>query len=258
MPTFKELWNFAIEDFFTSTAIYVIVVVPFFLVFWVTFKNYFSKRRIQVKKRSNPQLIRKEIFYSFTTLVIFTVIDVIIYLAQKNGYTRLYENVEEYGWVYLIFSTLYVILLHDAWFYWAHRFMHHPKVYKLVHKIHHESTDPSPFTAFSFHPLEAVIESTAFITFAFIFPLHLFALLSWQMIQMILNVIAHLGYEIFPKGFNTHWLYRWKAPSTHHNMHHERFNGNYGFYFTWWDKWMGTEMKNYNETFNKVHERIAR
>ena len=121
----------------------------------------------------------------------------------------------------------------------------------MVHKIHLDSIDPSLFTASSFHPLEAVIESSAFITFAFVFPLHLVALLGWQMIQMVLNVITHLGYEIY-----THWFYRWKAPSTHYNMHHERFHGNYGFYFTWWDKWMGTEIKNYHETFNKVQERI--
>ena len=81
-------------------------------------------------------------------------------------------------------------------------------------------------------------------------------MLGWQLIQMILNVIGHLGYEIYPKGFNTHWLFRWKTPSTHHNMHHMKFNGNYGLYFTWWDRIFKTEFKDYNETYEKVQTRI--
>jgi lathosterol oxidase len=32
-------------------------------------------------------------------------------------------------------------------------------------------------------------------------------------------------------------------------MHHEKAGGNFGFYFTWWDKWMGTEHSNYEERF---------
>jgi sterol desaturase/sphingolipid hydroxylase (fatty acid hydroxylase superfamily) len=38
-----------------------------------------------------------------------------------------------------------------------------------------------------------------------------------------------------------------KTTSTHHNMHHQLFNGNYALYFTWWDKWMGTEFKDYEK-----------
>jgi sterol desaturase/sphingolipid hydroxylase (fatty acid hydroxylase superfamily) len=148
-------------------------------------------------------------------------------------------------------------LLHDAWFFFTHRLMHHPKLFKHVHSVHHRSTDPSPFAAFSFHPLEAIIEASVYVVFAFLFPVHLLALLGWQLLQMVLNVIGHLGYEIYPKGFNTHWLFRWKTPSTHHNMHHAKFNGNYGLYFTWWDKLFKTEFKDYNETYEKLQERIS-
>ena len=39
---------------------------------------------------------------------------------------------------------------------------------------------------------------------------------------------------------------------THHDMHHESARGNYGFYFTWWDRWMGTEHKDYETRFENV------
>jgi sterol desaturase/sphingolipid hydroxylase (fatty acid hydroxylase superfamily) len=38
-------------------------------------------------------------------------------------------------------------------------------------------------------------------------------------------------------------------------MHHQLFNGNYALYFTWWDKWMGTEFKDYETRHEKIFER---
>ncbi len=257
MQQLKELFAYGFWDFITNTLIYSAVVLPFFLVFWVFLKPKFQNRRIQEKQRSTPPIIRQEIKNSIITILIFAIIDVALYVAQLNGYTQIYDNVNDYGWGYFVFSILLMILLHDAWFFFTHRLMHHPKLFKYIHKIHHQSTDPSPFAAFSFHPLEAIVEAGAYIIFSFLFPVHLFALFGWQFFQMTLNVIGHLGYEIYPKGFNTHWLFRWKTPSTHHNMHHSKFNGNYGLYFTWWDKIFKTEFNDYNETYEKVQNRIA-
>ena len=190
------------------------------------------------------------------SLFIFTVIDALIYLAQLKGYTKLYTNVDQYGWPYLVCSVLIIIFLHDALFYFLHRFMHHPKIYNYVHKVHHQSTDPSPFAAFSFHPLEALCEASIYVIFAFLLPVHMAALWAWQIIQVTLNVIAHLGYEIYPENFNRHWLFKFKTPSTHHNMHHAKVHGNYGLYFTWLDKLFKTEFKDYNQTYDAIQERV--
>ncbi len=35
-------------------------------------------------------------------------------------------------------------VIEDTWHYFAHRLLHHPKLYKHVHKFHH--TVPAPFT----------------------------------------------------------------------------------------------------------------
>lgn len=257
MSPFKELFVYGIGDFLTNTIIYVAVVVPFFLTFWVFFRSKFQNRRIQEKKRSTKPIIRQEIYHSIVTILIFAIIDVALYIAQLKGYKKIYDKIDEYGWTYLLFSILLMVLLHDAWFFFTHRLMHHPKLFKYIHKVHHQSTDPSPFAAFSFHPLEAIVEAGAFIIFSFLFPVHLYALLGWQLIQMILNVIGHLGYEIYPKGFNSHWLFRWKTPSMHHNMHHSKYTGNYGLYFTWCDRVFNTEFKDYHPTYEKIQKKIS-
>jgi Delta7-sterol 5-desaturase len=51
-------------------------------------------------------------------------------------------------------------------------------------------------------------------------------------------------------------LTRWINTTTHHDLHHSGgFNHNYGLYFTWWDKWMGTEHPHYAERFHTVVSR---
>ena len=35
-------------------------------------------------------------------------------------------------------------------------------------------------------------------------------------------------------------------------MHHQYFKGNYGLYFTWWDRVMKTMHRDYDERFEQV------
>ncbi|MEM9502296.1 MAG: sterol desaturase family protein, partial [Pseudomonadota bacterium] len=73
-------------------------------------------------------------------------------------------------------------------------------------------------------------------------------LFLWHMI--IRNVMAHAGHELFPAGWVDNPLTDWISTTTHHDLHHSDRH-NYGFYFTWWDRWMGTEHPRYKEEFRK-------
>jgi sterol desaturase/sphingolipid hydroxylase (fatty acid hydroxylase superfamily) len=84
-------------------------------------------------------------------------------------------------------------------------------------------------------------------------PIYWPVLFLWQTLDLINNVLAHMGYEVYPKSWIKIPLIKYKTASTHHNMHHEQFNGNYGLYFTFWDKLMGTEVKDYSKRFYEIH-----
>lgn len=252
-----ELLNYSIWDYSINVILTALFAIPLFVVFYVVYKDKFKNRRIQFNRRT-PLRVKREIRNSVISLFVFTCVDTVIYLAQLKGYTKIYTDVNQYGWLYLAFSVVFIILFHDTYLYFIHRAMHLPFLYNRVHKVHHESIDPSPFAAFSFHPFEAVMEASVYVCLAFLLPVHLIALTVWQVVQISMAVIAHMGYEIYPKNFNKHWLFKYKTPATHHNMHHAKFNGNYGLYFTWWDKFFGTEFKDYHQTFDAVHERISK
>jgi Delta7-sterol 5-desaturase len=56
------------------------------------------------------------------------------------------------------------------------------------------------------------------------------------------------GAELHHAGFADHWFWGLFTTATHHDLHHSGgFGSNYGLYFTWWDRMMGTEHPRYRE-----------
>ncbi len=233
---------------------YFIAASIAYLLFWVIGKKRWRHRIIQ-NKRPTAKRMWTEFKYSLSTVIIFALVGSSIVQAKIAGYTLIYNNISERGWWWFFTSILLIILLHDAWFYWAHRLMHHPKLFKHVHLVHHQSTNPSPWAAYSFHPLEAIIEASIFPVVVFTIPAHPFALLTFLIYMITRNVLGHLGIEIFPRWFVSSKWFNWHTTVTHHDLHHRDFNQNYGLYFTWWDRWMGTEHQHYQEEFEEVTSR---
>ncbi|MEM6723972.1 MAG: sterol desaturase family protein, partial [Bacteroidota bacterium] len=109
-----------------------------------------------------------------------------------------------------------------------------------------------PWTAYAFHPLEAVVEVGIIPLLAFTLPLHHGSFTAFFLFQIFYNVYGHLGFELYPKGFNTTWIGRWINTSVAHNLHHKKFTGNYGLYFLFWDRLMGTLREEYDEVFEST------
>jgi len=233
---------------------YIFFAGSLYLVFYIWKRRDWFKFKIQQKFPKNKDIMR-EVGYSFLSLSIFVVVGSILFVLRKNGYTQVYTNFSDYGVGYFIFSILVFIVLHDTYFYWTHRFMHWKKIYPYVHKIHHKSVNPTPWAAFAFHPLEAVVEVGILPVMLFLMPLHPFAILAFILYQSGMNVVGHLGFEMFPDGFASGKITKWHNTSTHHNMHHKHVTCNYGLYFNFWDRVMGTNHERYETEFDHVRER---
>ena len=234
----------------TITLRYFLIAGLAFLLFYILFKTPFQKRRIQAKFPKISDYGR-DITYSIITLMIFATMATIVF-AVLFPYTNMYRNVQEFGiWYYWLTFPL-MFLIHDTYFYWMHRLMHAPRLFKYVHLVHHKSTNPSPWTSYAFHPLEAIIEAGIIPLIAFTLPVHPSALVLFLLLQFIYNVYGHLGYELYPKNFHKNRFGRWINTGTAHNLHHKHFTGNYGLYFLIWDRLMGTLRENYDEVYEKV------
>lgn len=233
---------------------YFIAASTAYVVFWILFKKQWQHRVIQNKPLRSRQM-RSEFAYSLSTVVIFACIGWGIVSLKRAGYTLIYKDFDKYGTVWFFTSIVLMILLHDAYFYWTHRLMHHPRIFRHVHLVHHHSTNPSPWAAYAFHPFEAVVEAGIFVLIVFTIPAYPLALISFLLYMITRNVLGHLGIEFLPKGFLKNRWVNWHTSTTHHDMHHKHFEHNYGLYFTWWDRWCGTEHPKYETTFDEVTAR---
>ncbi len=216
--------------------------VRYLLVAGLAFAAWYARRAPRKLQPAMPRAaqIRREIVYSIAAIVIFGVINVIIFGYGIAPHTQLYWNVAEHGWVYFWLSIPLMILLHDAWFYWTHRLMHARVLFRAFHGVHHLSRNPTPWAAYAFHPYESVVEALGVVLIFFVMPCHPLALLIFQTISTLINVYGHLGYELYPREWPAHWLGRWINTSVAHNAHHDKARHNFGFYFLFWDRWMGT------------------
>lgn len=221
-----------------------------FLIYFI-FKNKNNRYKIQSLLHSWKD-VRREVKYSISSLLIFSILAFALSWLTRNGYTQVYKEVEEYGNTYWYLSIFLAIVIHDAHFYWTHRLLHTRWLMRKVHQTHHLSHDPTLWAAFAFHPIEAIINFSIFYVLAFAIPLHQYIFFYFFFFNSANNIIAHCGFEIFPKNFTTHWLGKWITTSTHHNMHHKLGKGNYGLYFTWLDYVFNTNHPDYHQQYDQI------
>ncbi len=255
------LGNLSFMKFSLATLLFVtffvIVARQFFLAglfqlwFYKLRKNKWMTRRLGKKDLSQTQFLR-EIKWSLITSFIFAVVGVLTYILWQNGYTKLYIPFHQYPFWYLPFSLLTAMFLHETYYYWLHRWMHIPSVFKVLHKVHHDSNTTSAWTSFSFHPLEGFLQAMILPLTLFILPMNIYIVLFQLILMTFSSIINHLEVETYPRNFHKHFIGKWIIGATHHSLHHKQFKYNYGLYFTFWDKWKKTESPMFNKTFESV------
>lgn len=187
------------------------------------------------------QMVR-EIKWSLASAAIYGVpAGIVAWSWNTLGWTRIYTAVDTYPLWYLPLSVLLYLFAHDTWFYWTHRWMHRPRAFRLAHAVHHASRPPTAWAAMSFHPLEALTGAVVIPALVFVIPIHAAMLGLVLMIMTVMGVTNHMGWEIFPRWLVHSRLGNWLITASHHQLHHERYNCNYGLYFRFWDRLCNTD-----------------
>ena len=232
---------------------FLIAGIPF-LIFYRLYPNSFVANKIQTRWAKNKDFLR-EVRHSMVTTLIIVAVAFAILFSPLREWTSFYTELSDFPLWWIPLSVVIALVLHDSYFYWLHRVMHHPILYSKVHLVHHKSTNPSPFTSYSFHFLEAVLEAMIAPIVLFLLPMHPLSLLLFTVTAFSINVYGHLGFEIAPKWFRNSIFFEFVNTSVHHNLHHEKFKGNYGLYFRIWDRLMNTENPDYVKQYDLIQER---
>ena len=178
---------------------YIIAAGIAFMLFYVIFRNQRIFKKIQTKFPKHTDYFR-DLTYSLVTIAIFTVIAHWSFVTLRTSNILIYDLEAKSGWYWLM-TVVPIFIIHDFYFYWAHRLMHHPKIFRTVHKVHHLSTNPSPWTAYAFHPFEAVIETLIIPILVFTVPTHPWIIVLFMIFRSFIMSMVISDLRYFPEGF---------------------------------------------------------
>lgn len=237
---------------FGITAIrYIIIAGGAFLIFYKLFPRHVARLKIQKRQAKKADFLR-EAGYSLLSSLVFAVIATLVLYTSFVHHTLVYHHLHGYPLWWIPVSAVLALVVHDTYFYWMHRLLHHKRLYRHTHLAHHKSINPSPLASYSFHLLEAVAEGGIILVVSMVLPMHPLSMMLFIVSGFVINVYGHLGYELMPRGFRHSFLFGILNTSVHHNLHHSRFKGNYGLYFRIWDRLMGTEHPDYVKDYDRV------
>eukprot|EP01128_Nolandella_sp_AFSM9_P011596 TRINITY_DN838_c0_g1_i1.p1 TRINITY_DN838_c0_g1~~TRINITY_DN838_c0_g1_i1.p1 ORF type:complete len:293 (+),score=45.59 TRINITY_DN838_c0_g1_i1:266-1144(+) len=192
----------------------------------------------QTLKQNLDDQISVETGIAFRNLPIMAIFFVPFLYGTIHGYSRMYYNVDDYGWGYLLASIPFFFFFTDFMIYWNHRILHQGLIYKYIHKPHHTYRFTTPYSSHAFHFLDGWGQGVPYYIFCFLFPFHhVLFMASFIFVNMwtisIHDQIDFTGQLDFVNS------------TDHHTVHHVDFNYNYGQYFTLWDRLGGSYKTSY-------------
>tara|TARA_B100000965_G_scaffold384122_1_gene384028 strand:- start:47 stop:781 length:735 start_codon:yes stop_codon:yes gene_type:complete len=233
---------------YTISIIVFCNILGFFISLVSIHSDYLQKYRIQKRK------IKASTFYNRLPLIFFNIF--LLLFVSSLGlyylYPILFEQTLSFHFSTMLIQLLIILLIDDLYFYFLHSWMHKNKyVLNKIHRIHHKAISPFALEYIYVHPLEWImgyfgpfiaifIISFCFGDFGYVSQgVSILAFWFYQLIRNIHELDVHSGF----RSFFSKWIPFW-GESEHHDMHHEKLNGNYATTFTIWDRIFNTKINN--------------
>lgn len=164
---------------------------------------------------------------------IWTAYELLLLWGYANGYASMINPSENpVGFVAVFFL---VPLIHEVGFYFAHRLLHWPPLYRVAHKLHHRNVNPIPWSGLSMHPIEHIIYFSTILLFFFI-PSHPIHMINLASRLGLAPAQGHTGFDRVVVGEETAMDASYYA----HYLHHRYHEVNYADGMVPLDKWFGS------------------
>jgi len=214
--------------------------------------NLFPSIRIDFSKPPSAELVKTTLIKSAINIFIDPVIWYIIFPL----YSEIDISVENVPSIFtILWQFVFNLTVIDTVFYWVHRGLHDLRIYKYVHKRHHDYKSVIALSAEYAHPVEVVVSNV----FPFLLApwllmkfsnYHVVSFAIYVFLRLWETIEAHSGYEF---KYSPMTFFRFGGGNTFHDYHHTHNIGNYGLY-PFWDKIMGTD-KYYTKWLSEREEK---
>lgn len=178
--------------------------------------------------------VRQEIFRSMLSILVFSIQAIPIPWLIKKGYFAVeFDN----AW-HCLWEIPLLFIWNEVHFYGVHWLLHRKWLFKNVHYVHHQAKEPTVFSVFSFHWVEAFLLGTVIFVPLALHQFHILSILSLPIMSIALNLLGHCNHEFDSNKNHKHpsrFVFR-------HTMHHKWSQGNFGFMLPFFDRLFKTAL----------------
>ena len=240
IPLIESSWRVVVENFSEfqlKTILTFIVHESFYWFSYIPFLiadriPFFRRWKIQPKQENDSAVhsncIRRLLVNHF--FLVLPIIMVTHPIFDLMGAKHSVESIPPLETI--IFQIVIFFIIEDFVFYWGHRALHTPWLYKNVHSIHHHHAAPFGLAAEYAHPFEVCFLGFATLAGPMLFGPHLLTLYTYLALRCCQTVECHSGYD-FPWSINR-WMPLYGG-AEFHDHHHRIHSGNYASTFIWMD-----------------------
>jgi len=172
--------------------------------------------------------LRDELLLSAASILVFALQAVLLVWLLRRGLIDI--SWQRSAW-HLAWELPVLYLWNEIHFLAVHRLLHWRPLYRAVHVWHHRSVVTTPFSAYSFHPVESFLLGAVLPLALLAHAFSPWALLGLTLMSLLLNVSGHLPHERLRSPFAFAG-----AHSRFHNRHHREFRVHYSFSLPFLDR----------------------
>jgi lathosterol oxidase len=167
-------------------------MILYFVGSTISYRCVYDKRAMHHPKFLRNQL-SMEIRQAVSAMPVMAALTTPFFVAEVRGYTKLYDLVSEAPHpLYTLIQFPFFLAFTDCCIYWIHRALHHPLLYKRLHKPHHKWIVPTPYASYAFHPVDGWSQSVPYHIFPFLFPLQKVAYIGLFVFVTIWTVLIRM------------------------------------------------------------------
>lgn len=258
-PTADEMKNLSfdwIASIWLRNLIIMLSVAGLLHLYFYTFRKQGSdlKYEEQGQKRDSKvhnfgnQVLDNMFWTLGSGVLIWSAYEVLYFWLSANGHLPMLVIVDNPVW----FVAMFVLILiwSSMHFYWIHRWLHWPPLYRVAHALHHRNVNIGPWSGISMHPIEHVLYFSSFLIHFVVLshPLHF---LFHAYYNSIGASASHCGFE----GLQVGGKKRVDLGNFFHQLHHKHIKCNYGTIEMPWDRWFGSFHDGTDEATKRVRKR---
>jgi len=178
--------------------------------------------------------VRDNMFWTVASgITLWTAMQALVFCAMANGLAPKAFFPSNPAWFALWFVL--IPIWSSLHFYWIHRLLHWPPLYRIAHALHHRNINVGPWSGISMHPVEHLLFYTNFLIH-FIVPSHPLHIMFHGYTQSVHPIFSHSGFEKLIVSDRE----RARMGDFFHQLHHRYFECNYGTVDMPWDRWFGS------------------